>query len=242
MSPFYYSFTISLFDSLSTTLQIIVFVLLLTTAKPLRNSLCYLAGLSGAYFACGVAGYLVLDPLQSLLKALTAPSDILPSWFYYAVEFLTGMVIAGVGIGYFYWKKKRGWSKKENWFISKLKGMNSFVALGLGILISLSSFPMSLPYFLALGKYSALHLELPAVAGFILLYNIGYALPMILILGGYILARRRIGEDHDALHEKAKMLNLHLTTWTLVVSGLFAMVDAGCYFALGHALLKDRFF
>jgi cytochrome c biogenesis protein CcdA len=241
MSPFYYSFSISLFDSLSTTLQIIVFVLLLTTAKPLRNSLYYLAGLSGAYFACGVAGYLALDQLGSLLRALTASQNALPSPVYYAAEFLTGVVMIGLGAWYFYWKKKRGWSKKENWVISKLRTMNSLFALGLGLFISLTSFPVSFPYFIALGKYAALHLELPAVAGFILLYNIGYALPMVLILGGYLFARRGIDEDHDALHEKAKMLNLHLTTWTLVGSGLFIMADAGCYFALGHALLKERF-
>lgn len=241
MNPFFYSFSISLFDSLSTTLQIIVFILLLTTAKPLKNSLYYLAGLSGAYYACGVAGYLALDQLQGLLAALTASQNALPGTVYYSAEFLTGVVMAGLGVWYFFWKKKRGWSKKENWIISKLKTMNSLFALGLGLFISLTSFPLSFPYFIALGKYSALHLELPAVAGFILLYNIGYALPMVLILGAYLLARRGIGDDHDALHEKAKMLNLHLTAWTMVGLGLFIMADAGCYFALGQALLKERF-
>jgi hypothetical protein len=38
MSAVFYTLSISLFDSLSTTQQIIVFVLLLTTAKPLRNA------------------------------------------------------------------------------------------------------------------------------------------------------------------------------------------------------------
>ncbi|HXL72703.1 MAG TPA: hypothetical protein VN963_03675, partial [bacterium] len=74
------------------------------------------------------------------------------------------------------------------------------------------------------------------------IYNVGYALPMILILLVYLMVRRDTEDYHDTLHEKAKMLNLHLTTWTLVGFGLFSMIDAGCYFALGHALLKERYF
>jgi hypothetical protein len=42
MTTAWFSIAISLFDSLSTTRQIIIFVLLLSTAKPLRNSLSYL--------------------------------------------------------------------------------------------------------------------------------------------------------------------------------------------------------
>ena len=68
MSTIFYSLSLSLFDSLSTTQQIIIFVLLLTTAKPLRNALSYLAGLSGAYFVCGLAGYLALDELRVFLS------------------------------------------------------------------------------------------------------------------------------------------------------------------------------
>jgi cytochrome c biogenesis protein CcdA len=120
--------------------------------------------------------------------------------------------------------------------------MNSWVALGLGAFISVTSFPASPPYLLALGRYSALHLDLPAATGFILFYNLVYASPMILILAFYLAARRDSLEYHDSLHEKAKMLNVHLTAWTMAGFGIFSLVDAGCYFAFGHALLKDRVF
>ena len=79
MGTILYSISLSLFDSLSTTQQIIIFVLLLSTAKPLRNSLSYLAGLSGSYFVCGFAGYMALDNLRVFMSKIfpstTAVSD-----------------------------------------------------------------------------------------------------------------------------------------------------------------------
>jgi|SRR5665213_481420 len=242
MSTVTFTLSMSVFDSLSTTAQIIIFVLLLTTAKPIRNALIYLAGLSGAYFVCGLAGYLALDQLRVLMGSLLPSQASVSNERYYQSEFLTGLVLVVIGICYFYWKKKRGWSVRENWAILKLRTMNSWFAIGIGVLISVTSFPCSPPYLIALGKYASLQMGFLSVTGFVLLYNLGYALPMVLILLVYLAVRRGAVVDHDVLHEKAKMLNLHLTTWTLVGFGLFSMIDAACYFALGHALLKDRYF
>jgi cytochrome c biogenesis protein CcdA len=241
MDLFFFTLSISLFDSLSTTLQIILFVLLLTTEKPFRNAVVYLVGLTGSYFLCGLGGYFVLDQLRGLLKTLMPPQDI-PNPLYYQTELLMGIILIVGGVGYFYWKKGKGWSAKENWFISKLRDMNSWVALGLGVFMSVTSFPVSLPYLAALGKYASLQMNLPTVTGFIFLYNFGYALPMLLIFWIYLIAQRGTDDLHDALHEKARMLNLHLTTWTLVAFGFFTIVDAVCYFVFGQALMKDRFF
>jgi cytochrome c biogenesis protein CcdA len=242
MNLIFYSISISLFDSLSTTLQIIIFILLLTTDNPVPNALSYLAGLSGAYFACGLAGYLALDDLRAFLGRFFPSPASIPDAAYYQSEFLMGLMMVGFGIWFYYRKKKRGWSKTENRVISRLRSMNVWVAFGMGLLMSLSSFPISIPYLVVLGRYAALHLEILPVAGLILIYNLGYASPMILILAAHLKIRRDTAEYKDGLHEKAKMLNVYLTTWTLVGFGLFSMVDAGCYFTMGQALLKDRFF
>jgi cytochrome c biogenesis protein CcdA len=241
MNTILYSLTLSLFDSLSTTQQIIIFILLLTTAKPLRNALSYLAGLCGAYFACGLIGYLELDKLLVFLGKFFPSTFAIPDPLYYQAEFLTGLIMAALGIWYF-GRKKQAWGRVGDMIVARLRTMNGLFAFGLGVFISVSSFPTSLPYLVALGRYSSLLLKLPAVIGCILIYNLGYALPMVLILFMYLIARRDTGDYHDTLHEKAKMLNVHLTTWTLVGFGLFSMIDAGCYFALGHALIKGRYF
>jgi hypothetical protein len=91
MSDILYTVSLALFDSLSTTLQIIVFVLLLTTANPLRNAFFYLAGLSGAYFTCGLAGYLALDQLRLLLNQFFPSPTNVANPAYYGAELLTGL-------------------------------------------------------------------------------------------------------------------------------------------------------
>ena len=242
MSTIVYSILLSLFDSLSTTQQIIIFVLLLTTAKPLRNALSYLTGLSGAYFVCGIAGYLELDKLRFFLGKFFPSTAAIANPLYYQSEFLMGIIMVALGVWYFCRKKQAWQGRVVNMIILRLRAMNSLFAFCAGIFISVTSFPTSIPYLVALDRYSALHLKLPAVIGCILLYNIGYALPMILILFMYLIARRDAGDYNDTLHEKAKMLNVHLITWTLVGFGLFSMIDAGCYFAIGHALVKGRYF
>ena len=83
MHTIIYSLSLSLFDSLSTTQQIIIFVLLLSTANPLKNALSYLAGLSGAYFVCGVAGYTVLDKLLFFLGKFFPSSAAMSNSLYH---------------------------------------------------------------------------------------------------------------------------------------------------------------
>jgi cytochrome c biogenesis protein CcdA len=242
MSTIFYSLALSLFDSLSTAQQIVIFVLLLTTARPLRNALSYLAGLCGAYFVCGLAGYLALDELRLFLGKYFPSTAAISNPLYYQAELLTGIIMVALGVWYFYWKKQARPGRVENLIIVKLRTMNSLFAFGVGLFISVTSFPTSIPYLVALDKYSALHLGLPAAAGYVLLYNLGYAAPMLLILILYLIARGGTDDFHDTLPEKAKMLNIQLITWTLVGFGFFSLIDAGCYFAFGQALIKGRYF
>lgn len=106
----------------------------------------------------------------------------------------------------------------------------------------MTSFPTAVPYLVALARFSALHFNVPQAAGYICLYNIGYLSPMVLIGLVYLMVRRRAEVQGDDMHEKARLLNFHFTGWTLAGFGLFSMIDAGCYFVMGHALLKGRYF
>ncbi len=78
--------------------------------------------------------------------------------------------------------------------------------------------------------------------GYILIYNIGYASPMILLLLIFLSIRRDSGYDKDGLEEKTKRMNRHLTSGVWACLGFLTMVDAGCYFALGHGLIRGRMF
>jgi cytochrome c biogenesis protein CcdA len=242
MSTIPFTLSLSLFDSLSTTQQIIIFVLLFTTANPLRNSIAYLAGLSGSYFACGVGGYMALDQLQVFISRYFPSTENIPNALYYQSEFISGIIMTLIGGWYYYKKRQAPSSRSQNIIVSKFKSMNSFFAFGIGVFISVTSFPVSIPYIIALGKYTTLHLDVRAAIGNILLYNLGYALPMIAILIAYLYARKRTDDLTDTLHEKTRVLNVQLTTWAWAGVGIFSMIDASCYFIIGHALIKGRFF
>jgi cytochrome c biogenesis protein CcdA len=242
MSTIPFTLSLSLFDSLSTTQQIIIFVLLFTTVNPLRNSIAYLAGLSGAYFACGIGGYLALDQLHLFLGKYFPSTQNIPNALYYQSEFISGIIMTLIGVWYFRKKRHAPTSRTQNIIVSKFKSMNGLFAFGIGVFISVTSFPVSIPYIIALGKYTALHFNISAAIGNILLYNIGYALPMIVILIAYLYARKRTDDLYDTLHEKTRVLNVQLTTWAWVGIGIFSMIDSLCYFIIGHALVKGRYF
>jgi cytochrome c biogenesis protein CcdA len=120
--------------------------------------------------------------------------------------------------------------------------MNSKFAFYAGVFISLKSFPFSIPYLITLGKYATLHMGVPSVAGYLIIYNIGYALPMLVVLAIYLIVLRSTADYSGILHGKAKSLNLHLNTLTFVLFGVFSMTDAAIFFTTGHALLKGRYF
>jgi len=242
MSIALFTLSISLFDSLSTTQQIIIFILMFTTNKPLRNAGWYLAGLSGAYFACGVVGYLTLDQLRAIISRFMPTSASIPDAFYYLSEFLSGIIIIAIGVWYYFSKKHAKPGRAENIIVARLKSINSMAAFVIGVLISITSFPGSILYIISLGKYALMHMGLATASLYILLYNVGYALPMLVVLGIYLVASNKADIRHDILHEKARRLNVRLTTWTLAGFGIFCMIDAGCFFAFGRALVKGRYY
>ena len=240
MDTAYYTLSLALFDSFSTAQQIIIFILLLTTLKPLRNSLAYLAGLSGAYLACGYGGFLALDRLQVWLRRFTLSTASLPDSLYYRSELISGLIMTLIGAVYYRRHRNAPPPRSQNLLLTRLKSMNAWAAGGLGAFISLTSFPFALPYILALEKYASLGLSATAALSYILLYNLAYALPMLAVLMVYFYASNRRDDIHDALHDKTRMLNVHLTSWAWAGIGLLSIIDALCFFALGHALIKGR--
>jgi cytochrome c biogenesis protein CcdA len=160
---------------------------------------------------------------------------------YYKTELISGIILILIGVWFFHKKRHAPPSHSQNLIVAKIRSMNGFFAFFIGAIISISSFPVSIPYIIALGKYAILHLSLSSAIGNILLYNIGYALPMIAILIIYLYARKGTDDVSDIHHEKIHILNVQLTTWTLVGVGIFSMINAGSYFIVGHALIKGRF-
>jgi len=235
-----YSFSLSLFDSLSTAQQVVLFALLLTSARPVRNALTYLVGVSGTYIACGVVGCQIFGRLQGVLKRSSLLPD-LSDGNYYRMELFGGLVMALLGIWYFRRHRAPGTALAEDRLMARFGSAGSGALFALGAFVSITTFPVSVPYLLALGKYAALHLGVLGSLRYILLYNMGYALPMFVLLAAYLLRRQKLSKHPEAVaREKVRRLNVHLTSWTLAATGGLAIVDSSSFLMLGHALIKGR--
>jgi hypothetical protein len=230
--------SLSLLDSLATTQQIVVFALFLTTPRARTNALAFLLGMSGAYLACGLAGWVCFAELQRLVHLLS-PFDRASDASYYRDELLFGLGFAAFGLGYFL--RFRGSRRDQSLPTERLARLGPRAAFLLGAFLSGSSFPFAIPYLLALGRLIALHLSFPQAFGWLSLYGIGYALPLLPVLGVHLWARRN-GRflSQEALEVRARRIDLHLTSWTLVAVGLLSAVDAGAFFLTGRALLAGR--
>ena len=237
--------SLSLFDSVSTAQQIILFVLLLATVAPVRNAVSFLVGVSGTYFLCGLLGCLLFLPLQAILHAIPFLPSRMPDSRYYLTELLTGFVLIVLGIRYFARFRHAPFvadpRSRLGRLTSRFHSIGPLGAFGIGSILSLSTLPFSIPYFLALGRIARLETGLGGMAPWVLLYNLGYASPMLAILGIHQFRRHRLHADSvETLQEKARLLNLHLTSWSLEGVGAFSALDAGSFFTLGHALLRNR--
>ena len=228
----------ALFDSFSTTQQIIIVILLFSTEKPIRNSLGFILGVTVAYFVCGLIGLALVDKLNAMLKLFLPNLDAVPDQSYYLGQLVLGAGLTVGGPLYWLFKKKSKRPPVENRLLILLKRMNFWVALGFGAFLSATSFTSAIPYVGAIEKISASHLGPSGQVVFILLYNVVYALPMIVPFGLFVFLREGIVH---ALHLHVQRLNTVITILLLSGMGLFLAADSLAYFWWAKPLLKSRF-
>jgi len=229
----------ALFDSVSTSQQIIVLIFLFSTAKPIRTSLGFILGIALAYFACGLVGLAFVDQLNNLVKLFVPNLDAVTDAAYYQAELFLGILLAVAGPGWEWYRRRTNRPPMENRWIEVFKRMNIPVAFLVGAVLSSTSFPAALPYIAAIEKIAAAHLSTGAAVGYISLYNLVYALPLLIPFGLFAVLKEAV---LPKLHLHAQTFNRWTTIVLLSGMGLFSVADAGWYFVTGHALMPSRFF
>ena len=243
LNQLFFIITVSLFDSFSTTQQIVIFVLILTTANPIKNSISYLVGLTTSYFVCGILGYMAIDKLNVFIAKFFPVHAGVSDVKYYQMQIFMGIIFAVIGVIYFIKKRNSTKPDVEHTIISRFKHMNWLVAFAIGVVISVTGFPLSFPYIAVLGKFALLKMSMPEVVSGVILYYIFYALPMIVILVIYFFTVAAGSENiENRLNEKARRLNVKLTSAMFVGLGLLSIADSLVYFLSGHPILKTRYF
>ncbi len=237
----FFIITTSLFDSVSTTQQIIIFALLLATNRPAANAFSFLAGLSLSYLALGIIGLLEIGKLNALLGNFINMPSMISDTSYYKIQLITGVLFLIWGIVYAVRKKYSKKPPSENSLIARLKRINPVICLLIGVFITVSCFPVSLPYIGAIEKLDHSSLAFHSRILMIVLYNIVYALPMLIVYPLYLYLRSHVEDWEHKLHFHINRWNVVLTFLLLAGMGLLFIIDSAFYYSTAHPLLKTKF-
>lgn len=238
----FFILTASFYDGVSTSQQAVILILLLATAKPLRNSLGYMLGLSFAYIACGIAGLFMAGKLNAMVQAIFPNLNSISNPSYYQAQMVMGILLFISGPIYLVFKSKSKKPPMENRLISMLNRMNPFLSFIIGVLISSTSFPASLPYIAAIEKIAvSVNGRLLQIA-YIALYNLVYILPVLIPFLIYLILRGSIEGIEKKMHFHIQRLNVILTIIMLSGMGLLLIVDSAFFFIRLVPLFKNKMF
>ena len=222
--------------------QILIFIWLLATAKPIRNSLWFLAGLSSVYILCGYYGYLALDKLNNFLHTFFPNANSYPDGQYYPAQLIVGLIFVIGGIVYYNHQKKSTKLPKHHPILEKLKNINPLVSFLIGGFISVSGFPFALPYLGILEKLTKYSFSHFSILGFVGIYNLAYALPMLIVLGIYLFFKYHVEDIENTLHLHAIKWNRIVNMLLFVGIGAIMMLDSIVFLVFNHPLFKSKFF
>jgi cytochrome c biogenesis protein CcdA len=201
-------------DSLNPTTTALQ-IYLLITPKPLVRSITFILGIISGYWT---AGLLIALGFSKVIVNVINSADRLT----YVIQFIIGIVLIIVGF-----RLNQSFGKQATIKHPKsLKPMSTFV---LGAVATLWDFPTALPYIIAIERIVGAKLSLLKLMGVLGLYNLVFVLPLLVLLGIYIM----MGNKSAVLLER---INKQISKWSpkvlqvlMVCLGLVLVIDSTIY-------------
>lgn len=191
------------------------------TDRPLFNSSFALLGHTVSYLVFGIALAFAFEAIAARL-ANPKPLD-------YGLGLFVGLLLLWAA-----WQIQRRDARDKD--EKQVKQLTPLKAFGIGAVINLIGLPFALPYFAALDQI--LKADLTVADSMLVIggYNLGYALPFLIVPALVYL----MGESSRPLlvriNEKVDRLSTYLMPVMLVGVGAAMVVDAILYFAYGEGL------
>lgn len=213
---------LGLLDSLNPA-TIIAMVFLLSTTQPLPRTVSFLLGVGVTYFICGLLVHLgfssVFDYVQNFLAS---------TWGYVA-RALLGVVLVITSL-WLYYRKSETNTKTP----TAIHPVATFI---FGVTSTISDMPTAFPYLVALERISAANTDLITTLFLLLYYNILYALPALILLFSYLLAKRHAAAIIENIKSFFQRWMKPVTIFALCVFGFLLLVDSSTFFISGNGLL-----
>jgi cytochrome c biogenesis protein CcdA len=191
------------------------------TDRPLSNSSAALFGHTAAYLGFGVALAFAFDAITDWI-ANPKPID-------YGIGLLIGVLLLWVA-----WRIRTG--DKQEKQEPQVKQLTPLKAFGIGAIINIIGLPFALPYFAALDQI--LKADLTVIDSVIVIagYNLGYALPFLVVPALALSMGDRSRPVLARINEKVDRVSAYLMPWMLTLVGIALVVDAIRFFAVGKGL------
>lgn len=213
---------LALLDSLN-PVTIAGAVFLLLTPRPVPRTVSFVAGACLAYLAGGVLLYLGLGAVfVRILDYLSAP------WIHGAL-FLVGVVMVGIGVRMERSPPREGGRKG----IKNLHPAGTFL-IGAGV--TGSDLPTAFPLIIAVERVTDAGYGLVGAILALALYVTVYALPLLLLLAGYLVLRGKSAGFLRAAERSMDRWSRPVTVWSLYVIGALLLFNGGWYFFLERSL------
>ncbi|RAM50647.1 MAG: hypothetical protein C6Y22_15820 [Hapalosiphonaceae cyanobacterium JJU2] len=180
-------FACALIDSLNPTGTVLQ-IYLLSTPRPIVRSATFIFGIFAAYWT---GGLLFALGLTKVIADLFNSIDR----FIYVIQFISGVVLIATG-----WTLNT--SSKKQKTIKRPKSLKPIHTFLLGMVVTVWDLPTAIPYISAIDQLIRLKLDLPRLMLALFLYNLIFVLPLIVLLGIYLLLKDKSAALFDNFHQQ----------------------------------------
>ncbi len=208
---------------LSDMLNPVLFTFMVYTAgtrRPVIASAAMLLGHTVAYF---VGGIVIALGLERISERLANPLAI-----DFVIEFIIGAVLLWLAL-----RTRKDTGKRPD---EQTPEFTPWSAFGFGAIVNIIGIPFAVPYFAAIGQFLKSDLSTGGVIVALLLYNLVYALPFLMIPIMTAVMGERSKPILARVNNFMERVSAYLMPVLLGVVGLALLADAIVFFIKGESL------
>lgn len=192
------------------------------TARPIANSSAMLAGHTLAYFIAGVA---VTFGFEQVSERLANPHHI-----DFALSAVLGVALLWIALDV----------KKDGAPVAREpeQALTPARCLGLGAVVNFIGIPFALPYFAVVDQILSADLPLANSLGVLAIYNIGYAVPFVVVPAAVAISGRQARPLLEKINAYLGRLSDIAMPWMFGLLGLALVADGAAYLFTGEGLIQ----
>lgn len=209
----------SLVDSLN-PFSIAVHIFLLGILKNTNRIALYVLGILLVYF---LGGIVIFTGLTTVFDKLAEKFATIPEFVLYVVESIFGVALAVYG----FIEYRKG---NKSYQVLEGKDVSAWTLILLGAGGTLSDLPTAIPYLGFIAKMTEMRIDILIGCGLLLIYNIIYILPLLIIWALYLAYKDKIRDRMEAITVKIEKANKYITVIFCEIIGFVFIVDSFMYY------------